>query len=51
MRQTVPTALSPGVLSLAFSPDGKTLAVAVGVTGDARDGGKTAGEMSLIPLE
>jgi hypothetical protein len=40
-----------GVLSLAFSSDGKTLAVAGGVAGDAKDGGKTSGEMRLIPLK
>jgi hypothetical protein len=37
-------------LSLAFSPDGKSLAVAGGRLGDLKDGAKTGGEIRLIPL-
>jgi WD40 repeat protein len=52
MKQTLSTDLSvPGVLSLAFSSDGKTLAVAGGLVGDAKDGGKSSGEMRLITLK
>lgn len=44
-RQTLPVSM------LAFSPDGKTLAVTGGTHGDLKDGGKTAGEIKLFPLE
>jgi hypothetical protein len=50
MKQTVPTDMPMGVVSLALSPDGRTLAVAGGVVGDVKDGGKTSGELRLIPL-
>jgi RNA polymerase sigma factor (sigma-70 family) len=50
-KQTVSTNLTVPAVSLAFSPDGKTLAVAGGFLGDVKDGAKTSGEIGLIPLE
>jgi RNA polymerase sigma factor (sigma-70 family) len=51
MKQTLADNLTVAALSLAFSPDGKTLAVAGGHLGDVKDGAKTGGEISLIPLK
>lgn len=50
LKHTLPRQTLP-VSTLSFSPDGKTLAVAGGTSGDLKDGGKTTGEIKLIPLE
>jgi RNA polymerase sigma factor (sigma-70 family) len=50
LKHTLPGLTMP-VSTLSFSPDGKTLAVAGGTSGDLKDGGKTAGEIKLFPLE
>ncbi len=50
MERTLPVELTTPAWSLAFSPDGRTLAVAGGNLGDAKDGAKTSGELGLIPL-
>ncbi|MCI0379869.1 MAG: WD40 repeat domain-containing protein, partial [Gemmataceae bacterium] len=39
------------VLSVAFSPDGRALAVGGGMTYGLKEGGKATGAMTLIPLE
>jgi RNA polymerase sigma factor (sigma-70 family) len=43
--------LTVPVSTLSFSPNGKTLAIAGGTSSDLKDGGKTAGEIKLFPLE
>jgi WD40 repeat protein len=43
----LPAMVNTGVIALAFSPDGGTLAVAGGSLGDAKDGARTAGELRL----
>jgi RNA polymerase sigma factor (sigma-70 family) len=52
LMHTVPDQTMP-VSTLSFSPDGKTLAIAGGSGGEGnlKDGGKTAGEIKLFPLE
>jgi RNA polymerase sigma factor (sigma-70 family) len=50
-KQVLATDLTTPVLSLAFSPDGKTLAAAGGLLGDVKDGGKTSGELRLYRLQ
>ena len=51
LKQILATDLTAPVISLAFSADGKSLAVAGGLLGEVKDGGKTSGEMRLITLE
>jgi WD40 repeat protein len=51
MKQTVAADRTLPVMSLAFSPDGKTLAIAGGLLGDVKDGAKTSGEISIVRLE
>ncbi|MBX9623120.1 MAG: hypothetical protein K2X82_04830, partial [Gemmataceae bacterium] len=46
-----PAAVTVPVYSLAFSPDGKTLAAAGGFLGDVKDGAKSSGELVLLRLE
>jgi WD40 repeat protein len=52
LKHTLPGLTVP-VSTLSFSPDGKTLAIAggSGAYGNLKDGGKTAGELKLFPLE
>ncbi|MCI0381005.1 MAG: hypothetical protein L0215_25755 [Gemmataceae bacterium] len=51
MKQTLAANLTLPV-SLAFSPDGKSLATAGARLGDVKDGAKTTtGEIRLIPLK
>jgi WD40 repeat protein len=50
LKHTLPGLTMP-VSTLSFSPDGKTLAIAGGTSGDLKDGGKTTGEIKLFPLE
>jgi RNA polymerase sigma factor (sigma-70 family) len=49
-KQTISDLTSP-VLSLAFSPDSKTLAVGGGMSYGLKEGGKMTGAMTLIPLK
>ena len=51
LKRTLATDLDVPAISLAFSPDGKTLAVAGGLLGDVKDGAKTSGAISLIALD
>jgi RNA polymerase sigma factor (sigma-70 family) len=39
------------VSSLAFSPDSKTLAVGGATDGDLKDGGRTTGQITFVPLD
>src|SRR5262249_34243188 len=51
LKQTLPE-LSVGAYDLAFSPDGKTLAIACGTDGDLKTNeGKTTGELRFIRLK
>src|SRR5262249_15612214 len=50
-KQTLPDLnLTMPVISLAFSPDGQTLAIAGGLLGEVKDGAKTSGELKLVRL-
>ncbi len=51
LKETLPDQMV-FVYALAFSPDGKTLAIGGGKRGDLeKDGGKVTGEIKLLPME
>jgi WD40 repeat protein len=50
LKHAVPDLTVP-VSTVAFSPDGRTLAIAGGKVGDVKDGGKTTGEVRIVPFE